>query len=224
MQNPFTSSRIQALTERVKVANRQQLVQVTRQKTADNQRAIRAVTGHEARITRFVDGSPGKPLEQAQLFTLTRFDIFDRLIDEVIATLIRNSPYGPEEGGHYRDDHWLFVNGRRRDVRLGGGLVQIKAGDEIIVVNARPYAAKLERGRRRRGSTERRPGLSVQAPNGIYEASAQELRRRFGSLASIRFTYRSVSGVPGGATRGRASRYPALEIQARGTEGMARAA
>lgn len=223
MQNPFTSARIQALTERVHVATRKQLVAVTRQKTAENQIAIQALIGHQVPITRFVDGSPGKPLEQAQLFTLTKFEIFDWVIDEVIATLIRNSPTGPEKGGHYRDDHWLFVNGRRRDVTVGG-VVQIRAGDDVLVANVRPYAAKLERGARRRGTTQRRPGLSVQAPNGIYEVSAQELRRRFGSIADIKFVYRNVSGVPGGATKGRASRYPALEIRAKGVESVARAA
>lgn len=215
MPNGFTPARVQALTERVRVANRQQLVAVTRQKTAENQAAIRASTGREAAIVRFVDGSLGKPLEQAQQFTLTQFDIVEHVIDEIIATLIRNSPFGPEKGGHYRDDHWLFVNGARRDARTAGA-VQIKAGDIVTVVNVRPYAAKLERGRRRPGTSERRPGLSVQAPNGIYEVSAQELRRRFRNIVNIRFTYRSVSGLPVPPRGGRASRYPCLEITAVG--------
>ncbi len=211
LQNPFTSARIQALTERVKVNTRQQLVQVTLDRTAENQKAIQALTGHQAPITQYVDGSLHKPLEQAQLFTLTKFEFLDKIVDEAIATLIRNSPVGPGENGHYRDDHWLFVNGRRRDATVGG-VVQVMPGDLVVIVNARPYSRKLERGKRRRGSTDRRPGLSVQAPNGIYEVTAQELRSRFGSLASIRFVYRNVSGIP---ERTRSSRYPALEISER---------
>lgn len=195
MTNPFTAARIRTLVERVEVQTRQQLVTVTRERTAENQARIQAVLGRPAPIRRFVDGSLGKPLEQAELYTLTQFSLVGHVVATALRLLFERSPVGYEEDGHYRDDHWLFVNGQRRDYALGGPLPDIAAEDEVLIINARAYARKIER------------GLSVQAPSGVYELAARELRRRFGRIAHIEFTYR---GLPGGGN----DRFPALTIRA----------
>lgn len=214
MANGFTASRISALVDRVRVASRQQLVSITREKVAENQAAIASLSGRPVPIRQFVDGSEGKPLEQAQRFTLTQFELIGHVVDAALQMLIERSPVGPDAGGHYRDDHWLFVNGERRDAAVEvhasrGGVIEIGPSDEVVIVNARPYARKIEGGRRpRRGNAgqaaARRAGLSVQAPDGVYEISARDLQRQFGNLARIRFEYRAVSGKSG--------RFPALVI------------
>lgn len=217
--NPFTASRITALTERVRAVTREQIIDLTVSRTIKNQAAIQTAFGHEAPIERFVDGQQNKPLNQVNPsgFTLTRFELLTNVVDEAIKSLILASPVGPARGGHYRDDHWLYVNGVRRDAAEGGA-VAIGPGDTIVIFNARPYARKIEGGARERfrgRMTNRRPGLSVQAPNGIYEITARDLQRRFGNVATIRFAYRGLVGAPPPAGRARQDRYPALEITAR---------
>jgi hypothetical protein len=110
-----------------------------------------------------------------------------------------------------------------------------------VIINMRPYARKIEGGANNRFSrrlTDRRPGLSAQAPNGVYEITARDLQRMFGTIATIRFTYRGIIGgaltfsnIPrkvvrgsrgrfqfaGGPNPGNRSedRFPALEIEAK---------
>lgn len=225
--NPFTGSRIASLTQRVQANTKSQIIKLTTELTAQNQRAIAGALGGEAPTTRFVDGVVGKPLGDVKPdgFTLTEFHLIGHVIDEIIKALFAASPYGPEEGGHYRDDHLLFVNGQRRDATAEGEVVAIKPTDEVVIINVRPYARKIEggRGRRTRGKmTSRRPGLSVQAPNGVYEITGRQMAARFGNMAKIRFVYRSVIG--GGMASSSASprtrnaspnRFPALEITVR---------
>jgi len=217
--NPFTPGRISALVETVRVRTREQIISVTNLKTAENLTAIGASFGDIAPYRRFVDGVLGKPLEQVSDhgYTLTQFELIQSVVDAAIEALILASPVGPEKGGHYRDDHWLYVNGARRDFSAERSEVAIGPTDTVVIVNVRPYARKIEGGSRRRFSgrlTDRRPGLSVQAPNGVYEITAQALRRRFGNIASINFTYRGIVGAASPAGKSRQDRYPALEISA----------
>jgi hypothetical protein len=46
-------------------------------------------------------------------------------------------------------------------------------------VNTQPYARKIEK------------GLSPAAPDGVYEVVAALAKRRFGNIASIKFSYRA---------------------------------
>lgn len=212
----FTGAHITALVERVRVNTRQQIIAVTKEKTADNLAAIGAATP----FIRYVDGTLNKPLEQVSDhgFTLTQFELLGHVVDEAMKELILASPFGPGKDGHYRDDHWLYVNQTRRDFAFDSKIVEIGQNDEVVIVNVRPYARKIEGGARERfrRMTNRRPGLSVQAPNGVYEITARALQRRFGNIASIRFTYRGTIGAASPLGRARSDRYPALEITARG--------
>jgi hypothetical protein len=238
----FTPQRVTDIVARVKAKTREQLITLTVTKSAANQNRILRAFGHEAPFERVVDGVLGKPLAQAQEVTLTRFALFSNIVDVAIRMLMQRSPYGPDKDGHYRDDHWLYVNQIRRDATHEGAVVQIKPGDNVVIINMRPYARKIEGGatnRFRNRLTNRRPGLSAQAPNGVYEITARDLQRLFGTVATIRFTYRGLIGgelTPQGggrsivrSSRGRfvstggprpgnrgADRFPALEIELKG--------
>lgn len=225
--------KVQALVERVNVLTREAVIRETRRLTAENEAAIAASFGEAAPWQRYVDGSLGKPLEQVAEngFTLTEFDLFSHVITATWEALVRASPVGPSEGGHYKNDHWLFVNGTRRDAQTEGDRIMIKAGDDVVFINPRPYARKIEGGSRSRfrsRMTDRRPGLSVQAPNGVYEVTAAALNRRFGNLARFRFTYRGLVGgapiIPAMEPRRKGvrqahnlpqNRFPAIEIVVR---------
>ena len=211
VKNPFTSSRLENLQARIHVATKEQLVRVTRELTDENQAKITAQLGAPAPTKLYVDGSLGKPLESAERVTLTEFELFNHVIDEALRLLITASPVGPPEGGHYRDDHWLFIDGVRIEAEIGAP-VSLERGSVATILNRRLYARKIEGGFARHGPrnrSTRRPGLSVQAPDGVYQITSIELRRRFGKVASILYTFRS----EGGGDDGRGG-YPALVISA----------
>ncbi|MEJ0015718.1 MAG: hypothetical protein WDN25_03980 [Acetobacteraceae bacterium] len=196
-QNPFSLARIESLTRRIRANTREQIVALTNELTARNQALIAgASAGSTVPFTRYVDGVLGKPLDQVRAdgMTLTEFHLLGHVVDAAIRMLIERSPFGPAEGGHYRDDHRLYVNGQRRDATKEGTPVEIKQTDQVVILNPRPYARKIEGGARERfrgRMTNRRPGLSVQAPDGVYEITVRELRQRFGNIAVIGFTYRA---------------------------------
>jgi hypothetical protein len=238
--NPFSAGKIAIMVDRVRATTRQQIIDLTREKTAANQAAIAQTLGHPAPTELFVDGQLGKALEQVEAggYTLTEFELLGNVVDAALQALFEASPVGPDKDGHYRDDHWLYVNGQRRDAAAEGAAVEIGPTDEVVIINMRPYARKIEGGARerfRRRMTNRRPGLSVQAPNGVYEVTARALKQRFGNIATIRFAYRGVMGgapvsqtgptpikrnargrfVESGGTRAHnvsSNRFPALEI------------
>jgi hypothetical protein len=189
----FNPQRVTDMVLRVKAHTRQQLIDRTQALTEANQAKIRRSFGHEAPINLFVDGQSGKPLSSAQEVTLTQFHIQNGVVDAAHKMLVERSPYGPDFEGHYRDDHWVYVNNVRRDAaREGDAPIMIGPGDKVVIINVRPYARKIEGGANHRFSkrlTDRRPGLSVQAPNGVYEISARDLQRMYGTIATIRFAY-----------------------------------
>jgi hypothetical protein len=243
MLNPFSPQRVQDFVDHIHAINHRELIRITEERTATNQAAILRVFGREAATDLFVDGQSHKPLSQAQEFTLTRFHLQTGVVDAAIRMLMERSPVGPGRNGHYRDNHWLFVNDVRRDATAEGAVVQIKPGDNVVIINMKPYARKIEGGtasRSNRRLADRRPGLSAQAPNGVYEITARDLQRLFGTTTIIRFTYRALIGgalisteprphrprvrssrgrfvYTGGPRSGNASkdRFPALEIEAR---------
>lgn len=198
---------------------RQHHAAVARQALAEAQAAQRTDLGQPLPFRRIVDGREGASEDAVKLYGVIeyRFSLAADVAGEIYAMILQASPVGPSEGGHYRDDHIVLVNGRQAtDLR------SVAAGDEIAITNLRPYARKIEGGARERSRgrlTNRRPGLSVQAPNGVYEITANAARRRFGNVADIEFAYRAFAA--GGAAisgrRGNASgdRYPTIIIRPR---------
>ena len=156
--------------------------------------------GHP-QVATYVDGREGAALENVKpVGGVIRFEFsrVDAVAHFIFQTLIMRSPYRPKRPGarpptHYRDEHLIFIDGREVEKlpeRIGSFA-------EIVFVNIQPYARKIEGGPRSRFRTrltDRRPGQSWQAPNGVYEATAALARRQYGNIAGIGFEYRAVIG------------------------------
>ncbi len=147
--------------------------------TADAaRRQLAGVQGRQgAPAKTIVDGREGGSIDSVRPFGNIRFLFLDLgpVLDWIWEQLVTRSPIGPERGQpHYFQVHWLIVDGVWVDVPSAG--MQISAKAVCQFVNARPYARAIER------------GLSVQAPDGVYELVAAEAQRRFPS-ARIEFSY-----------------------------------
>jgi hypothetical protein len=57
----------------------------------------------------------------------------------------------------------------------------VPPADEYVFINTVPYARRIER------------GSSSQAPDGVYQAVAMLARGRFGNIARITYSFRTVS-------------------------------
>lgn len=104
----------------------------------------------------------------------------------ILAELKRRSPVGPEEGGHYRDRFVLMIN-REQVENLDG----LKPDDRVQIVNASPYAKKLEgqKANRRAKLKRNKRGTSRQAPGGIYTPIFKAAQARYGRSVFIDFVY-----------------------------------
>lgn len=154
------------------------------QATADNTRAL----GFAPTFTTYVDGRANAPLESVRPngVIFTEYDlVFDALI--YIANMLEQfSPVGtgndqrPGHPGLYKRSHTLFADGVELDI--DSPTIQFTAAEEYVFINTQPYARKIER------------GLSQQAPDGVYQAVALLARKKFGRVARITFTFRSIGG------------------------------
>lgn len=207
IKNGLTPARIESLRLTAYAHNKQQIVDLTNSLSEENEQAILHELGSDVPSVQYVDGVLGKPLDRVNEtgFTLTEFGFLQPIVDEAIRMLLEMSPVGPEKGGHYRDNHQMFVNGEQRDF-VSSSVINLVATDVIVIVNQTPYARKVEGGfaHGSRARARRRPGLSVQAPDGVYEITANEMRRRFGALATISYVFRASESSEGA--------FPSIEI------------
>ncbi len=142
------------------------------------------------------------------------------------AELVRLSPIGPPEGGHYRDMHLVLLNGvglemgRTATMAALEALDDVKPGTKVQIVNTMPYARKIEGGRanRRKGWKGRR-GLSGQAPGGVYRKVHLDVVRRFGASVFVDYRLESLQiGTLMAKTKGKARAgagfytYPVLQF------------
>ncbi|WP_132254734.1 hypothetical protein [Methylobacterium segetis] len=139
-----------------------------------NRQALGYVPEHET----FVDGARREDLTN---LTPRRTVLFEfKLLTDIVAwideQLILHSPVRTER---YARSHVWFAD----DVEFDASLTPPPA-EQYVVLNAQPYARKIERGQ------------SAQAPAGVYEGVATLAKRRFGNVAYVGFGYRS---FPGGA-------------------------
>lgn len=154
-----------------------------------NARALGAVPPHET----IVDARRGAALESVQPdgTIVFEFTLLDDLFAWIGEQLVRHAPVLT---GRYRDSFLFFADGTAVDP---GGAVP--PASEYTFLNSRPYSRKLER------------GLSDQAPDGVFQVVAALAAKRFGNLARIRFSYRTLAGSP----KDRATRQPAIVISLR---------
>lgn len=172
-----------------------------------NRKAIGVVPHHET----FVDGRRDAPLESVNPDGIIVFE-FNLLLDIFAWVGEQLVLHSPVLSGRYRNSHLFLADGVPIDP---GGAVP--PAEEYVFVNSTVYARKIER------------GDSDQAPDGVYEGVAALAAERFGNMARVRFTYRSLlspyvalGGRKGGKTaspekraahnRETASRQPAIII------------
>lgn len=129
------------------------------------------------RFSRFVDGTEGASEEAVKplgiiVYEYPRLDLVIAAAEQVLFDL---SPFGFPEGGHYRDEHHLFLDGSPAI-----SAANWRPGQEAMIVNTQPYARMIEVGAMR---------MVVPGTDHVYAQAQQILRRKYSSLAYIRFTY-----------------------------------
>ena len=143
---------------------------------ADIRKHNRTVTGSDSPYEVTVDGRRGAPLASVKPdgVIVAEFDLVQEVLEWIGEQLLFDSPYLT---GRYQRSHRLFAD--NAEVTPGN----IPEATEYAFVNLQPYARKIERGQ------------SDQAPEGIYEAIAVTANKRFGNLARIRFSFRTLPGL-----------------------------
>lgn len=155
-----------------------------------NRRATGSVPPHET----YVDGKLGAPLESVKPdgVIVFEFDLLNDMFAWIGEMLVQHSPVLT---GRYAASHAFFADG----VEVVPG-ADLPPAEEYVFISTVPYARKIER------------GLSPQAPEGVYEGVAALARRRFGNVARIRFSFRSLQAggivgyIPAAASVGRDKR------------------
>lgn len=136
-----------------------------------NQRALGAIPPHRT----FVDGRAGAALESVNPDhgrIVFRFELSHEMLRWIGEQLVTHSPFLT---GQYARSHVLLADGVEIDADG-----KIPQAETYLFVNSVPYARKIER------------GYSDDAPEGVYEVVSALATRRFGNIANIRFTYRSL--------------------------------
>jgi hypothetical protein len=172
------------------------------------------------------DGQPRRDYRQVKPFGKIEFVRRTEVADAVtwaLARLRQLSPVGPPEGGHYRDDHIVLVNGQQVTGDLRAALMAVRPGeDRVQIVNPRPYARKIEGATAsRRTKRQKRRALSRQARGGVYRVVLRELVQRFSRTLFFDFKYVQLNtglrvwGRQGGSSSRRVLRnqvFPCIQI------------
>jgi hypothetical protein len=159
-----------------------------------NRQALGSIPPYEI----FVDGRRGAQLETVKPdgIIVAEFELVIDVLRYIGEQLVLNSPV---DTGRYERSHKLFADGVEIDPES-----QILNADEYVFINTQPYARKIEQ------------GLSPQAPDGVYQATATLAKQRFSRVARITFSYRGLIGgfVAGGAPGNRSeTRQPAIIVR-----------
>ncbi|MGN6549755.1 MAG: hypothetical protein ACTHJ3_07670 [Pararhizobium sp.] len=150
------------------------LADFARQSFAEAEAQNRAALGETPPHETFVDGRKGAPIEAVRPdgTIVFEFDLVTDVLEWIGEQLVHASPVLT---GRYAASHILFAD----DVAVEPGQ-SVPAAEEYAFINTQPYARKIER------------GLSAQAPDGVYQAVAAVAAKRFGNVARVRFSYRSL--------------------------------
>lgn len=179
-------------------ARRKMIAQVARDALAEAQAQNRAALGRVPEHQTFVDRRQGAPLESVDpdrgviVFAFEITTLASEMMEEIGRLLVLNSPVLT---GEYQKSHTLYADGV--EVDRFDPLAKVS---EWVFTTAVPYARRIE------------GGSSDQAPDGVYEGVAAMVGRRYGNIASIKFSYRDVIGGKRGADA-RAARQPAIVVR-----------
>lgn len=152
------------------------------------------------RWRQYVDGIEGAPFEAVQgagviVIDYQRLDIVAQFAMETLFDL------SPVDSGEYRRRHTLFV-----DDTAVTNLKDWESGQEVSIANYLPYSRKIEIGAMK---------MRVPGTDHVYQQAEQIVRRRFGNIADIRFTFRAVVNsalISGREANNPDIRYPALVL------------
>lgn len=186
-----------------------------------------------------VDGVVGAAEERVKPNGIIVYFIhpFYKILKELAETIEVESPWAAktQSRGGYRDNHFrdewrILLNGQAYPFGVD---FELKPGDEVIIINAMPYARKIERGvngsmmlgekqvpvfqnRASYNKVQRRAGLAVMTSGkGELELAAQKFKSKYPRFIKFIFTY---IPLPAGITNPTGSylipgnRYPALRI------------
>ena len=106
------------------------------------------------------------------------FDVGVSIIAEIIALL---RTHAPVKTGRFQGSIRTFVDG----VEASDPELVPPAFEEVVILSTVAYARKIERGR------------SKQAPNGVFQVTAEMMNRKYSRVASIKFSYGSPLGAAG---------------------------
>lgn len=166
------------------------------------------ILGRNLIVKRFVDGVLARSeYDVRDNGTIVyEYPILDSALQFIRDELEKMSPY---RSGAYQRSHTLFIDGAESSIDQ----TALATAQEYMFVSTLPYARKIEEGE------------SSQAPDGVYEITAQRARAKFGDVGRIEFVdYTGVYGVMAQtprATYGRNTttqmnrsvhRYPAIRV------------
>lgn len=192
-----TAASFQIAIQATREATQRALVETAKREHAK----IMGADPRPSTFRRFVDGTEGAREEAVKAFGVIQYDYvrLDAVVQFAMEILFDRSPV---LSGEYRLAHTLFVD----DVAVPN-LENWRPGQTIVISNFVPYARKIELGKMK---------MRVSGTSQVYEQAERIVRRRFGNMARVYFTYRGIVG--GGIIHGKAAgesglRYPALVIR-----------
>lgn len=168
------------------------LAAFAKEKLSEAQAAHRSARGTVPRHETIVDRRRGATVDSVRPDGEIIFEF--ELIRTVLVTIADMlAQASPVLTGEYRRSHILFADGQETTPEKAPA-----TAEEFAFVNVAPYARRIE------------AGLSPAAPEGVYDVVAALAAKRFGNIARIRFTFRSVT-----SGRTKADRQPAITIMPR---------
>lgn len=143
----------------------------------------KAITSGDASdsYTRIVNGVAGVVEESVTVPGYIRysFNYLEEIAFYVLAFLrARYSKTGPARGGHYRDSHFVMVNGQVWD-----NVTPVPPTAEMIVTNDQPYARKVHIGAK-----------GFELSRGIYDDARKSAQRRYKEY-DMNVTFVSLNGA-----------------------------
>ncbi len=162
-------------------AQSRKLAQVARFAIDEASEHNRRVLGRIPPYKVWVDGAEGVLLERVRPDgrIVAEYEVISDVLLFISAEL---ESVSPKFKGRYSKSHVLFADG----VEIFPGSA-VPDASEYVFISSVPYARKIE------GANFRKP-LSGQAPNGVYEITAAKARSRFGNVARIKYSFRSLVG------------------------------
>lgn len=140
-----------------------------------------AVMGRAPQYETYVDGKAGVDESAAKVpgTIAYEFELGTEVVQWVWDLLLSRAP---KQSGRYRASIWIYADG----VKVPGPAATNGAA-EIVIVSTTAYSRKIE-GRRAGGAITSKPqGRAPQ--DGVFEGATLLASRRFGNVASIKFTF-----------------------------------